>query len=144
MHEADKATTTRWRLAGVAAVLALCAGGAGASGQAPSAAAIDAGQSLVKTTCVGCHSDRTRSGGLSLQSFDLATAGEHSETAEKMIRKLRAGQMPTPGRRTFQRLNRAEYASSIRDLLALDINAGDYLPLDAKSANFDNIADAQL
>src|SRR6185503_2120138 len=99
MHEADKATTTGWRLAGVAAVLALCAGGAGASGQAPSAAAIDAGQSLVKTTCVGCHSDRTRSGGLSLQSFDLATAGEHSETAEKMIRKLRAGQMPPPGGR---------------------------------------------
>ena len=33
---------------------------------------------------------------------------------------------------------------SIHDLLALDVNAGDYLPLDAKSANFDNIADAQL
>src|SRR5262249_61878501 len=48
-----------------------------------------------------------------------------------------------PGRRTFQRLNRAEYARSVRDLLALDVNAGDYLPLDAKSANFDNIADAQ-
>ncbi len=27
---------------------------------------------------------------------------------------------------------------------ALDVNAGDYLPLDTKSANFDNIADAQL
>src|SRR5207245_5705217 len=50
----------------------------------------------------------------------------------------------TPGRRTFQRLNRAEYARSIHDLLALDVNAGDYLPLDPKSANFDNIADAQL
>ncbi|MDH4067174.1 MAG: DUF1592 domain-containing protein, partial [Acidobacteriota bacterium] len=50
----------------------------------------------------------------------------------------------TPGRRTFQRLNRAEYARSVRDLLALDIDAGDYLPLDPKSANFDNIADAQL
>ncbi len=51
---------------------------------------------------------------------------------------------PNPGRRTFQRLNRAEYASSIRDLLALEIDAGDYLPLDTKSANFDNIADVQL
>ena len=49
-----------------------------------------------------------------------------------------------PGRRTFQRLNRAEYAQSVRDLLALDVDAGDYLPLDPKSANFDNIADAQL
>ncbi len=51
---------------------------------------------------------------------------------------------PNPGHRTFQRLNRAEYASSIRDLLALDVDAGDYLPLDTKSANFDNIADVQL
>ena len=51
---------------------------------------------------------------------------------------------PNPGRRTFQRLNRAEYEASIRDLLALDIDAGDYLPLDTKSANFDNIADVQM
>ena len=51
---------------------------------------------------------------------------------------------PNPGRRTFQRLNRAEYERSIRDLLALDIDAGAYLPLDTKSANFDNIADVQL
>ncbi len=51
---------------------------------------------------------------------------------------------PNPGRRTFQRLNRAEYESSIRDLLALHITAGDYLPLDTKSANFDNIADVQM
>ena len=51
---------------------------------------------------------------------------------------------PDPGRRTFQRLNRAEYGTSIRDLLDLEIDAGAYLPLDTRSANFDNIADAQL
>ena len=51
---------------------------------------------------------------------------------------------PNPGRRTFQRLNRAEYQASIRDLLDLETDAGAYLPLDTKSANFDNIADAQL
>ena len=51
---------------------------------------------------------------------------------------------PNPGRRTFQRLNRAEYAESIRDLLDLEIDAGNYLPLDTKSANFDNIADVQM
>jgi hypothetical protein len=55
-----------------------------------------------------------------------------------------AAASPDPGRRTFQRLNRAEYASAIKDLLALDIDAGDWLPLDPVSANFDNIADAQL
>ena len=51
---------------------------------------------------------------------------------------------PNPGSRTFQRLNRAEYSRSIRDLLTLDVDAGDYLPLDTKSANFDNIADVQM
>ncbi|MEE8115926.1 MAG: DUF1592 domain-containing protein, partial [Gemmatimonadales bacterium] len=39
---------------------------------------------------------------------------------------------------------RAEYTRSIRDLLALEVDAGDYLPLDTKSANFDNIADVQM
>ncbi len=51
---------------------------------------------------------------------------------------------PNPGGRTFQRLNRAEYQRSIKDLLGLDIDAGDYLPLDTKSNNFDNIADVQM
>ena len=55
-----------------------------------------------------------------------------------------AAENPNPGRRTFQRLNRAEYQASVRDLLDLEIDAGAYLPLDTKSANFDNIADAQL
>ena len=55
-----------------------------------------------------------------------------------------AAASPNPGRRGFQRLNRAEYARSVRDLLALEVDAGDYLPLDTKSANFDNIADVQM
>ena len=55
-----------------------------------------------------------------------------------------AAEFPNPGGRTFQRLNRAEYEASILDLLALPVDAGDYLPLDTKSANFDNIADVQM
>src|SRR5262249_30147103 len=54
-----------------------------------------------------------------------------------------AATRPSPGVRTFQRLNRPEYARSIKELLALDVDAGNWLPLDTKSANFDNIADAQ-
>jgi mono/diheme cytochrome c family protein len=143
------------------------------SGAAP-AASRAAAQAVIGRTCMGCHNDRTRSGNISFEGFTVDTAALHGEVAEKMIRKLRAGQMPPPGsrrpeeaalrglaaaleaqvdaqgaeampgRRTFQRLNRAEYSQSVRDLLALDVNAGDYLPLDPRSANFDNIADAQL
>jgi hypothetical protein len=51
---------------------------------------------------------------------------------------------PNPGNRTFQRLNRAEYEESIRELLGFDVDASKWLPLDTKSANFDNIADVQV
>ena len=51
---------------------------------------------------------------------------------------------PDPGRRTFQRLNRAEYARAVEDLLGLRVDVGAFLPLDTKSANFDNIADVQM
>lgn len=51
---------------------------------------------------------------------------------------------PNPGTRTFQRLNRAEYERAVKDLLGLDIRADAWLPLDTKSANFDNIADVQM
>src|SRR5690349_11593354 len=54
---------------------------------------------LVKTYCATCHTDRTkdRTGGLSFQNFDAAKLEENGETAERMIRKLRAGMMPPPG-----------------------------------------------
>src|SRR5262245_30317790 len=65
------------------------------------------------------------------------------ETLEQLIDQASASN-PEPGGRTFQRLNRAEYARSIKELLTLDVDAGSWLPLDTKSANFDNIADVQM
>jgi hypothetical protein len=49
-----------------------------------------------------------------------------------------------PGRRAFQRLNRAEYAAAIRTLFGLDVDVSTYLPADTISASFDNIADVQM
>jgi len=51
---------------------------------------------------------------------------------------------PNPGYRTFQRLNRAEYEASIRDLFGLEIDASAYLPTETLSDNFDNISDTQI
>jgi mono/diheme cytochrome c family protein len=48
---------------------------------------------------------------------------------------------PNPGRPLVHRLNRAEYADAIRDLLALDVDPSNLLPADDSSAGFDNIAD---
>jgi mono/diheme cytochrome c family protein len=135
---------------------------------------VEAQTALVKQYCVGCHSDRGKAGGLSLASFDAAAIEQHSELAEKMIRKLRAGMMPpagakrpndptlmgfataletridraatvrpNPGRRPFQRLNRAEYAAAIEGLLGINVDVSALLPPDTISHGFDNIADVQ-
>jgi hypothetical protein len=48
---------------------------------------------------------------------------------------------PDPGRPLLHRLNRAEYANAIRDVLALNIDAAALLPADDSSAGFDNNAD---
>src|SRR5580700_9431495 len=47
---------------------------------------------------------------------------------------------PNPGRPALHRLNRAEYANAIRDLLALDIDSSEFLPADDASFGFDNVA----
>jgi hypothetical protein len=128
----------------------------------------------IKTFCVGCHNDKVRRGELSLAAFDVLKAGDHADVAERVVRKLRTGMMPpreaarkpdiatrqalvaalettldaaapaNPGRRAFQRLNRAEYAAAVRSLFGLDIDVSKYLPADTISASFDNIADVQM
>ena len=54
-----------------------------------------------------------------------------------------AARDPEPGFRSFQRLNRTEYANAIVDLLGLKVDVGQWLPLDSYLANFDNMAVAQ-
>ncbi len=50
------------------------------------------------------------------------------------------GNRSTPGRFVVHRLNRAEYANAIRDLLAVDLDVSDLLPTDGADFGFDNIA----
>jgi len=54
---------------------------------------------VVEGYCVRCHSDRRLSGNLSLADFQVASASQDPEVAERMIRKLRAGMMPPAGAR---------------------------------------------
>jgi mono/diheme cytochrome c family protein len=66
-------------------------------------------QALVKQYCLGCHNDRVRTGGLSLEGMDPATAASHSDVWENAIMKLRGGMMPPagmprPDEATLQRL----------------------------------------
>jgi len=64
------------------------------------------------------------------------------ETLERTIDDA-AARAPNPGNRPFQRLNRAEYERAIEDLFGVQVDAGQWLPLDQISASFDNVADVQ-
>jgi hypothetical protein len=52
-----------------------------------------------------------------------------------------AANSPNPGRASPHRLNRAEYANAVRDLLALSVDASTLLPPDDSADGFDNNAD---
>ncbi|MEQ1827198.1 MAG: DUF1592 domain-containing protein [Pirellula sp.] len=49
---------------------------------------------------------------------------------------------PDPGRVTLRRLNRREYANTIRDLLGIDFNSEIVFPPDDTGFGFDNVGDA--
>ena len=90
--------TTALRLAATI-LCVLTAWQAPLAGQAPSAVgAADDARAILDRYCVGCHSDRLRTAGLTLQSVDLASPAAHAETLEKAIVKLRLGSMPPAGR----------------------------------------------
>ena len=67
---------------------------------APSGQTTGPSRALFDEYCITCHSDRLRQGDLSLEGVDpgLPGSGTNAATLEKVIRKLRAGLMPPPGR----------------------------------------------
>ena len=108
-----------------------------ASAQSPSAAH----QATVQQYCVTCHNQRLKTGGLALDTLDIASVRSSAETWEQVVRQLRVGAMPphgarrpdqrttdtliawlegeldrtatrAPGRPVLRRLNRAEYANA--------------------------------
>jgi hypothetical protein len=48
---------------------------------------------------------------------------------------------PEPGQASIHRLNRTEYGNAVRELLALEVDAAEFLPADDEAYGFDNIAD---
>jgi uncharacterized protein DUF1592/uncharacterized protein DUF1588/uncharacterized protein DUF1585/uncharacterized protein DUF1595/uncharacterized protein DUF1587/cytochrome c len=58
--------------------------------------------------CVTCHNQQLKTAGLMLDKADIDHVGSSAELWEKVLRKLRTGEMPPPGR---QRPDAATYAS---------------------------------
>ena len=76
------------------------AGAAGAQNVAP--------RVVLNQYCVTCHNQQLKVAGLMLDKADLDHVGASADVWEKVLRKLRAGEMPPPGR---QRPDPATYAS---------------------------------
>ena len=131
-----------------------------AVGQTPVAAGADPHGAMLSTYCFGCHNSKIKVGGLALDKLDLQTPANDAETWEKALRKLRGNLMPPPGSRQppqeevssfvawleneldttakgpkagyvpVERLNRTEYAASVKALIGVEVNEKDVLPQD--------------
>ncbi len=133
------------------------------------------GFAFLRTYCFDCHQEEEPQAELNLARFDtVASLAAEPETWNKVVRRVRAGEMPpeggplpeqdqreqfvawveyvlyqaacedgvSPGPALVRRLNRAEYAATIRDLLNIHIDAGQGLPADgAGGEGFDNAAE---
>ncbi len=132
----------------------------------------DPHRAMLTTYCATCHNARLKTAGLALDGLDLATPANDAQIWEKALRKLRGHQMPPPGSPQpkqqdvdsfvgwmenqldtrahgpkagyvpIQRLNRTEYAATVKALVGVDVNANEVLPQDIQVEGFDNIAAA--
>jgi mono/diheme cytochrome c family protein len=90
----------RWTAAAVFAVgLAGNPGAQQSISSPPAASSAPPYQALVNTYCLSCHNSRTKAGALELDAINTADLSDHWETWEKVVRKLRAHQMPPPSAR---------------------------------------------
>jgi uncharacterized protein DUF1592/uncharacterized protein DUF1588/uncharacterized protein DUF1587/uncharacterized protein DUF1585/uncharacterized protein DUF1595 len=130
---------------------------------------VEAQRDLLDKYCMKCHNYEDYAGGVEFEIYDPGAADEDAKLTERMLKKLRAGMMPPAGKprpdfATLQsfatsleqtvdakekpslrvpklhRLNRTEYTNAVRDLLALELDATQFLPPDDASRGFDNQA----
>jgi mono/diheme cytochrome c family protein len=84
----------------------------------PTPAATPASQrALLDQYCVRCHNARLQSGKFRLDDADVAAVGAHSETWEKVVRKLRGGVMPPPGQPRPDKATYTAFATWLEDEL---------------------------
>src|SRR5262245_16065764 len=113
----------------------------------------DQHRAMLSTYCSTCHNTRVKSGGSALDSLGLQNPAENAQVWEKAVRKLRGRLMPPPGNPQppqkdidsfvawmentldlnargpkagyvpIQRLNRTEYAASVKALVDVDVKA---------------------
>ncbi|HEY4364493.1 MAG TPA: DUF1592 domain-containing protein [Bryobacteraceae bacterium] len=127
---------------------------------------------MLDSYCVDCHSTTLKAGGLVLDKMNFQAIPDNADIWEKATRKLRGRLMPPPGNPQpsqkeidavvsylettldkypkgqragyvpIERLNRTEYAASVKALVDVDVKEKDVLPQDIQVGGFDNVAAA--
>ena len=72
----------------------------------------------------------------------IRPAADEVKVLTDWISKHAAARSAAQGRVVLRRLNRAEYANTVRDLLGVSVDLEDLLPLDTSTSGFDNSAEA--
>src|SRR6185312_1981562 len=165
-----RSESPQWILGRTAVVLLAASSAVFGQVPAPAAKAPDANRALLDKYCVTCHNAKLKTAGLAFDKLDLANAPADAAIWEKALRKLRGNLMPPPGAPQpprkevealtawmeaaldahpkgptagyvrVERLNRTEYAASVKSLLGVDVNEKDILPQDVQVEGFDNVA----
>jgi mono/diheme cytochrome c family protein len=107
----------RWPASPILLVAAL--GIAGAPGQSlpQSSGRVSSQRDLLDRYCAGCHNEKLKTAGVSLQSVDLGNVGAGADTWERVLRKVRRGEMPPPGLPHPDAAARDSFAASLENAL---------------------------
>jgi mono/diheme cytochrome c family protein len=127
---------------------------------------------LISNNCLKCHNTTDWAGGMALDTLDVAHPGQDAETWEKAITKLTGRLMPPSGQKQpsqpdvdafvsylqtkldsaekntqvghvpLQRLSRIEFATSVKNLIGVDVDPKQVLPTEIEVDGFSNIAGA--
>jgi len=128
-------------------------------------------QPVLASVCQNCHNPQVESGNLNIANYlEPSSLSSEQAGWTRILARLKAGQMPPPdipapssetlaaligfvqnaleksqkpdaGRVIAHRLNREEYANTVRDLLGVDFPADEEFPADDSGYGFDNIGD---
>jgi hypothetical protein len=126
---------------------------------------------VLAQVCQNCHNAQLEAGNLNIANYlESSSLTSERDGWTKILARLKLGQMPPPGipgpspeakatligfvqnaldglqkpdagRVIAHRLNREEYANTVRDLLGVDFPAAEEFPADDSGYGFDNIGD---
>ena len=88
---------SQWTALVLFAVAALPWSAAWSQTSSPHAGAVPAPHSLTDQYCVGCHNQKNATAGVALNGIDFANAAGNAPILERVLRKLRTGEMPPAG-----------------------------------------------